>query len=334
MTSIVSSKDQVCTECQTAYVATHYSRAGIDTDASTGLCYVCQRKKYYRPVRVKCRICGKEFSTEALMTMDVRITRDTCPECTKQEIQNREALRLSQIAKQRLLWRKGSGIPFNQMGKGFEDFDKTVKGNIAKVFCICKCYARYYPVEYKKYLKAGNKAYPSLVLFSTLDMVGVGKTHLACSILHEILNRWKGEGMEEDEGGLGLICKRSNPVQIISEPDLYRMITVTYSYTPEEKRVLDCESDIINRLVSRDLLVIDDIGKEPRKDMDFVQRTLFGIIDGRYKNSKPIIITTNKAPNELKDYLGEASYDRLNGMIGGVLHKCNGESFRKKEMGG
>jgi len=158
-----------------------------------------------------------------------------------------------------------------------------------------------------------------MVMFSS-DVWGIGKTHLACSIGNRILERWKGED---------ITC----PVLFVSEPSLYARIQATYNYGADEKKYLESEDDIINRMIWTPLLILDDIGKEQRSDPRFVQRTLFRIIDGRYNNLRPVVMTTNKEPGELKRYLSEkdeASFDRIWEMCGGVFLKLEGKSYRRR----
>jgi DNA replication protein DnaC len=291
---------QKCTDCGIEYTAVHYDMLGVrEVDSSHGRC-----KKHQ-----------EEFALKAF--------------------QEEEAIRLSEVARVRKEWRDKSGIPLKFMTQEFATFDKKVGGNIAKILKVCVDYAEGYPITYREHILSTKQSYRSLVLFSTLDMVGIGKTHLVCSIGHRILNRWNGEGLsilevsQTDCRPIKWRCSLRNPVQFVSEYELYRNIQGTYNYTLEEKQHMDSETDIINSLVGRDLLILDDIGKEPRKDMDFVQRILFAIIDGRYKSLRPIVLTTNKTPEELNIYLGDASFDRLYEMTGGVFQKMTGKSYRR-----
>jgi len=150
----------------------------------------------------------------------------------------------------------------------------------------------------------------------------VHNTHLAASICHRVLDRWNGERT---------VC----PVLFISEPDIYRRIQATFNYTQEEKHTRESEEQIMWGLLYTPLLILDDVGKEQRTDTRFVQRKMFEIINGRYNNQRPIVLTTNKSAKELELYLGnntdQASFNRLVEMCVSTkegFHKMTGESYR------
>ena len=69
------------------------------------------------------------------------------------------------------------------------------------------------------------------------------------------------------------------------------------------------ELDVLNRLVGVDLLVIDEIGVQFGTDAERDQ--LFGVIDGRYREQRPMILTTNLKPAELRKVIGDRSFSRL-----------------------
>lgn len=74
----------------------------------------------------------------------------------------------------------------------------------------------------------------------------------------------------------------------------------------------DGQYDIINDLCSCSLLIIDDLGIERRTD--YMQETVFNIIDSRYRSGKPMIITTNLTPEQIKgtqDIGQQRIYDRI-----------------------
>ena len=100
----------------------------------------------------------------------------------------------------------------------------------------------------RAFLSAIPQGYHSLVLYSDHSW-GVGKTHLACSIGHRILDRWQGERV-----GRSLVL-------FVSEPDIYTRIQATYGHPLEERYRHETEADIIRQLTSASLLIIDDVGK-------------------------------------------------------------------------
>ena len=149
---------------------------------------------------------------------------------------------------------------------------------------------------------------------------GVGKTHLSAAICHRILDRWTGKNH----------CPR---IVFLSEPELFRRIQATYSLTREESKIRESEDDIIKSIICADIVVLDDVGKEPRKDMQFVRRTLFAIINSRYNFCLPLVITANLDPGQLKEHLDEppteASFNRLWEMTQGESVRMDGRSYRK-----
>ena len=102
---------------------------------------------------------------------------------------------------------------------------------------------------------------------------GNGKSHLAAAVCHEIRAK-------------GFI-----PV-FQTMPELLERIRNTFN-----KKSHESEREIMDALRECDLLVLDDIGAE--KVTDWVLDVLFRIIDGRYRNKKPTMFTTNFSPTDL-----------------------------------
>jgi len=264
-----------------------------------------------------CPDCGREnveFEIWRLRDGSIKKLKD-CPDCKiriKQKIdQQEEVARKLAIATKRREWRENCGVPHKFMTEQFDTFDKSRQPD---KYETCLKYADSYPL-------LDSRKYPSLVLYSEQSW-GVGKTHLACSIAHHILSRWDGENIGQ-------------PVLFISEPDLYLRIQATYNYSAEEKHYRESETDIINHLVRVPLLIMDDVGKRRTHDHRFVQRVMFSVIDGRYKDMRPMVLTANLSPQKLAVYLGggqgdEASFDRLLEMCGGEFINIEGESYRRR----
>ncbi len=119
---------------------------------------------------------------------------------------------------------------------------------------------------------------------------GTGKTFLAFCIANELLNDMV-------------------PVIAISSIGLLNRIKETYNAWGREGEV-----EIINNLKNASLLVLDDLGAE--NNTPWAKEKIYEIIDSRYRDRKPCIITTNLTRAGLnKKLTGEdgisRTYDRI-----------------------
>ena len=253
----------------------------------------------------QCKKCGADFDQDVGYVGKARFAYlEYCPTCQAEkeaEWRAKEQARIqAENAAKRAEWRRTCGIPALFAAKDFSTFDRKWP-KIGPVYEKAVKYAEGFPIAYDDWLRSSGQAYPSLLLYSN-EIWGNGKTYLASAIAHRILDRWDGEQVP---------C----PALFVSEPEIYASIQETYSYTSEqrERGEKPTEQKIINRLVAARLLILDDLGKQERRDMDFVRRTLFDIINRRYNAMRPMIITSNKDSGALKTYLGkdEAILDRL-----------------------
>lgn len=76
------------------------------------------------------------------------------------------------------------------------------------------------------------------------------------------------------------------------------------------------------------LLIIDDLGAE--RQSEFAQEVVYAVIDGRYKNGQPLIVTTNMTLDEIKNppnLTHSRIYDRILEMC--VPIQFSGESRRR-----
>ena len=137
--------------------------------------------------------------------------------------------------------------------------------------------------------------------------VGVGKTHLMSATANRIiLNRvyaCSKEGIA-DHVKQGILPQKP-PLYYIREIDLCDL-----AFRLNDYAMRDDADDTLNICCERGLLCIDDLGIKTTYN-ERERALMYNIIDHRYINGLPTIITTNLTPNEIKGLLGIRSYDRL-----------------------
>ena len=167
--------------------------------------------------------------------------------------------------------------------------------------------------------EAGRAAFSILLL--SPNVYGVGKTHLVCALANKIVETAEPARLTRSL----YIQKYRCPVYFITEAKLLSRIRDTYN-----KKDGETEEEIYTTLQAYQLLIIDDVGKVRPRDYSFLQGVYFRIIDDRYTNEIPIILTTNLDANELEAHIGGASADRLREMFGkeGFII-LKGQSYRR-----
>jgi DNA replication protein DnaC len=119
---------------------------------------------------------------------------------------------------------------------------------------------------------------------------GIGKTHIAVSVLRRVI-------LERGARGLFYDVR-----------DLLRVIRSTYNPV-----VRTAEMDILRPVMEAELLVLDDLGAE--KPSEWVEETMNLIVNTRYNERRPTIFTTNY--ENLPD---ETDLDTLKVRVGFRLH--------------
>lgn len=273
-----------------------------------------------------CKRCGVGYQQKKYLLLEAAIALDDglCPPCLALAREEDAIADLREQERERAavrqLWRQECGIGPKFSTARFDTYEIAWAGKAANNFSEsrsrCIAYAQGFPIDYRQHLQAGGEAYRSMILCSP-GTQGVGKTHLVNAVCHAIIDRWNGE--------VGT-C----PVKILSEAQLYHRIEETYSdNTPGALK----EADIIKQLSWVPLLVIDDVGTETRTKKDFSNRILFAIVNGRYENNRPVVMTTNLSTEELSRYLSDNDgrvriMDRLLEMANGSIFVIRGPSHR------
>ena len=154
---------------------------------------------------------------------------------------------------------KNSKMSKRNLNYKFDNFE--VNSNNKKVYQSLKDYSEKLAnsVERKGLILVGNN--------------GVGKTHLACSIANELIK---------------------NGIPIIYGTLINLLAELKNTYDVDNNI---SEMKIIKLYEKVDLLIIDDLGKE--KPSEWGLEKLFTIINSRYENNLPVIITTNYDQNSL-----------------------------------
>ena len=132
---------------------------------------------------------------------------------------------------------------------------------------------------------------------------GTGKTHLACALVMEA----------KRQGFSGLFT---------SVAKLVRQVRDTWASGSEVT-----ESEVLDRYIKLDLLVIDEVGVQAGSDNE--RNILFSVINGRYEEMRPTILLSNEPLSKVKELIGERAFDRFR-EGGGRAFACKWDTYRTK----
>lgn len=245
----------------------------------------------------KCSICGKEKETQIIPYFNKTVYIDCeCEVQLKKKIEKEKRERaIDTYIKKRI---KRSGVLLREQNAFFDNL--IVDENNAKAIegakFICALMLSGNTEENKNGLiLSGNR--------------GSGKTYIAASVINEFNKRDKfNEFVVNDiikahdkDFVDDLDMKIDSKCRFIKEGDVVKL-SERYNYK-ENKSPLD-------EFKNAKILVIDDVGTsygERTKTMS----ALFELFDYRYSQCLSTIITTNLSKEELKEYVGERTFDRL-----------------------
>jgi len=219
----------------------------------------------------------------------------------------------------------GSGIEIvpGQGARACQCRIQKAKENLLDRLNIPKRYADSYINNYKPLTKAQASAHHHakklINEFPTVDSgllfmgtVGIGKTHLAVSILKHLSER-------------GFYCYFCDFNALIKE--------IRDSYNPVSQT---SESALLQPIFSAEVLVLDELGAS--KPTDWVRDTLSYIINTRYNDKKLTIFTTNyldareqkDGKQSTDDTLGERIGERLRSRLHEMCHtvRMDGNDYR------
>lgn len=144
---------------------------------------------------------------------------------------------------------------------------------------------------------------------------GIGKTHLAVSVLKE------------------LISKKTVPCLFYDFRDLIKEIQKTYSQLKSQEIIP--ESSVLDPVLEIEVLLLDELGAT--KISDWLQDMLMYILNQRYNDRLPTIITTNwlnasvlRPDESLEERIGTKLRSRLYEMC--KEYEIVGKDFRKSSL--
>lgn len=242
----------------------------------------------------KCPNCGRPIIGAIIPFGNIPIKRE-CECVTRQrEAEKRKNVeRGIGIVRQYMI--KKSGLRKHWINKTFESFE--VRQGQEEAYQTAKNFAGAF----------GNDSGCNTGLI-LCGATGCGKTHLAAAITNHIIQRTVIPERDAEDAGIAgyysgrLLC----PVRFSSTVDLLAQLKAEYASEN------DNSGAIMAAYKKSPLTVLDDFGAE--KQTEWAIERLFEIIDWRYSDELPIVITTNATPEELKSKLGARIYDRLREM--------------------
>lgn len=248
----------------------------------------------------KCERCGKPLRYNKILNLTLNC------ECVvkEREIQEAEEQKKREHKKREQL-RIVSGMSERNIEQTF-DFEPTKYQIKAKKFCT---------IWSEAFINGTlGKDKNSIVIGGT---VGSGKTHLASAILNKIIDNCEIKINRETEI---LSSSMQSPFIFTTASDMFIELSQIYTKTVDAQKTVD-------KYKKCRLLIIDDLGSENTTES---RREIFqSIIDHRYSNYLPFIITTNLNSDKLKERYDERTLDRLREVCEFIA--VTGESNRTKK---
>lgn len=145
-----------------------------------------------------------------------------------------------------------------------------------------------------------NPAYPKKGMYLT-GTTGSGKTHIACSILNELI-----------------VSYRTNCRYVKVSTDFLELLRASYQ---RESEFFGMAREIEQEIYKVDVLVIDDFGVQ--KDTEWALSKLYDLIDYRYEQKKLTLLTSNQPLESWKDKAEGRIYSRLYEMTMSIELECS-----------
>jgi len=176
----------------------------------------------------------------------------------------------------------------------FELFDRKHQG---KTFEAAKKYAEGFDLDTKSGLFFYGRA-------------GAGKTHLAASIARYIIERKQ------------IAVKFARMTELL--------LDIRQTYNTDEYFRTENELELLRKYSSTPLLILDDLGTE--KATEWARQILYQIVDSRWIDDKPLIITSNLTLQELATRFDDRISSRIAGLCEVFETKPHDYRIESKEV--
>lgn len=228
------------------------------------------------PPSTICKRCGKEAAPKELALIGWRQQEhcEPCAEIVSQERKREQEIREWKDRITELL--DSSGMRGIMRNMTFDSFSSQRRG---KIYEVAKQYAHDFT----------PKTNTGLIFFGKS---GTGKTHLAVAIARYVIEQKQ------------IAARVARTVELLAD--------IRQTFSEHDGYRAENEMELIRKFTSVSLLVLDDLGAE--KVSDWVREVLYRIIDERWLEQKPIIVTTNFNLKELEERIGERIISRIAGI--------------------
>ena len=166
-----------------------------------------------------------------------------------------------------------------------------------------------FPASYKKLIKDEKGLY----LFGPR---GTGKTHLMAALAKEFIK----DGGPFVTGHGEVVYECETPL-LVSVPDLLMELRACFRQSSTTT-----EGEVLEKYINAGVLLLDDIGAE--KVTEWVEQSLYILVDNRYRNMSKTIISSNLSLGELSNRVGDRIASRIAEMC--KIVKIGGKDRRLK----
>ncbi len=135
---------------------------------------------------------------------------------------------------------------------------------------------------------------------------GTGKTHVAVAACRLAISR-------------RIAASHHNVVELVGR--------VQETYGRDELRYEETRSSVIAQVAGRDLVVLDDLGKE--RTTEDVAGIVYELVDAIYRSGARLIVASNLTPDEYAARYDEAVRSRIGGMCDGAIVVVRGRDHRR-----